>query len=172
MHTTKPGLSYSSCSGNKQKHCPWNPSEVAWKTNNAVLLSLTCCFQEVLRKSLWGLLLGNQLHYIRGCKEFGRGMHMRAQCRNQTRVFLIKDGFPPAAASNALPYSPIILWDPQEMSYADISAGHKSAHVLFTKIYSSVLLFTDLFSDKRMSLFFHFSCFWEKLPLMFCFFCL
>lgn len=79
---------------------------------------------------------------------------MRAQCRNQTRVFLIKDGFPPAAASNALPYSPIILWDPREMSYADISAGHKSAHVLFTKIYSSVLLFTDLFSDKRMSPFF------------------
>lgn len=34
---------------------------------------------------------------------------MRAQCRNQTRVLLIKDGFPPAEASNALSHAPIIL---------------------------------------------------------------
>lgn len=59
MYTTKLGLSYTSCLGNKQKHLPWNPSEVTWKTNNAVLLSLTYCFQKVLRKSLLGLLFGN-----------------------------------------------------------------------------------------------------------------
>lgn len=35
---------------------------------------------------------------------------MRAQRRNQTRTFLIKDDFPPAVASNALHRSPIMLW--------------------------------------------------------------
>lgn len=66
---------------------------------------------------------------------------MRGQCRNQTRVFLIKDGFPPAAASNALSYSPIILWDPQEMSYADISAGHKSQVLIYQNIFKCLVVY-------------------------------
>lgn len=35
---------------------------------------------------------------------------MRARRRNQTRVFLIKDDFPPAVASNALSSSLLMLW--------------------------------------------------------------
>ncbi len=86
---------------------------------------------------------------------------MRAQRRNETRVFLIKDDFPPAGASNALSFSSIRFVEHPWRACATrdelrrYSAAHKSTHVLFTRTYLCIcLLFTDLFLDKRISSFF------------------
>lgn len=50
---------------------------------------------------------------IRGCKAWGGGGYeceSTAQQTNYTRVFLIRDDFPPALASNVFSSFPIMLW--------------------------------------------------------------